>query len=163
MKSKLGYSLILFLFAAVSFGQSISFSKTHEADINFTEKKTYSENSGYGFDFNSASQVRFEKKGFVADTSVYFSVKLPEGNYKINVVLGGKNPSETTIKAESRRLMLAQEKVEAHQTKTFRFNVHLHHQEIGNTSAKVNLKQRELGDLAWDKKLTLEFLGNPKK
>ena len=120
----------------------------------------FSEDIGYGFDFNSESQVKFEKKGFVADTSVYFSVKLPEGNYKIDVVLGGENASETTIKAESRRLMLAQEKVDAHRTKTFSFNVHLHHQEIANTSEKVNIKSREFDDLDWDKTLTLEFLGN---
>ncbi|UAB82635.1 rhamnogalacturonan acetylesterase [Zunongwangia sp. SCSIO 43204] len=161
MKSKLGCSLVLFLSATLGFAQSISFSKTRKADINLTENKTYSEDIGYGFDFNSGSQVKFENKGFVADTSVYFSVKLPEGNYKIDVVLGGKNVSETTIKAESRRLMLVQEKVDAHQTKTFSFNVHLHHQEIANTSEKVNLKPRELNVLDWDKKLTLEFLGNP--
>ena len=161
MKSKLGCSLVLFLSATLGFAQSISFSKTRKADINLTENKTYSEDIGYGFDFNSESQVKFEKQGFTADTSVYFSVKLPEGNYKIDVVLGGENASETTIKAESRRLMLAQEKVDAHQTKTFSFNVHLHHQEIANTSEKVNLKPRELNVLDWDKKLTLEFLGNP--
>ena len=153
------FLLPIFLFSVLSFSQKKVFEFGKSKKISTPIK--FSENSGYGFDFNSGSQLHFEKQGFVADTSVYFSVKLPEGNYKINVVLGGKNPSETTIKAESRRLMLAQEKVGAHQTKIFCFNVHLHHQEIGNTSAKVNLKPREFDDLDWDHKLTLEFLGHP--
>src|SRR5205085_787957 len=36
----------------------------------------------------------------------FYSMKLPEGNYNVTVTLGGAGDSETTVKAEARRLML---------------------------------------------------------
>lgn len=37
----------------------------------------------------------------------FFSVNVPDGNYKVTVVIGSKNePSSTTVRGESRRLFI---------------------------------------------------------
>ena len=41
-----------------------------------------------------------------SDQPFYFSIPVPEGNYRVTVVLGGKDASVTTVRAEARRLML---------------------------------------------------------
>ena len=125
----------------------------------------YSKEQGYGFDFGSAVSVVDRKgkdqltSGFcTSDKPFYFSVYLPEGNYKVKITMGDlKDSSVTTIKAESRRLML--EKVVTapgkFETRTFIVNVRI--PEIAGTSDKVSLKSREIGKLDWDDKLTFEF------
>ena len=35
----------------------------------------------------------------------YFSVRVPDGNYRVTIVLGGKRAGETTVRAEGRRLL----------------------------------------------------------
>ncbi len=74
--------------------------------ISITKPLVYDSALGYGFDFQSAENIQFKENFITSKKSIYFSVKLPEGNYKIDVVLGGKKCSKTTVKAESRRLML---------------------------------------------------------
>ncbi|RYZ28446.1 MAG: rhamnogalacturonan acetylesterase, partial [Chitinophagaceae bacterium] len=88
----------------------------------------------------------------------YFSVKLPEGNYNVKVLLGDKTgTSVTTIKAECRRLMT--EKIETAKGKftTAQFTVHVKDSLIRSVGTKVRLKSREFEYLHWDDKLTLEF------
>ena len=58
----------------------------------------YSDNSPYGFDLDTELQK---------NSPYFFSIELPEGNYRVTVVLGDKNNyTNTTIRSESRRLML---------------------------------------------------------
>lgn len=74
---------------------------------------------GYGFEPGSVP-AGIDRGGWfnsprrdfcVSDNPFYFSVNLPEGNYRVTVTLGDKaGESSTTVKAELRRLML--EKVE---------------------------------------------------
>lgn len=129
-----------------------------------TPEDVYASSPGYGFDLGSAP-VAVDRKGkdllkgdyITAEKPFYFSVKVPEGNYKVTVTLGDlKAASSTTIKAESRRLML--ENVETAPgkfvTKTFIVNIKDRHIK-GN--GVVSLKPRELTKLDWDDKLTLEF------
>ncbi|MBD0833738.1 hypothetical protein [Aestuariibaculum sediminum] len=73
--------------------------------VYISEATAYKDTTGYGFDFNTANNVKFTKLGLTSKKPVYFSVKLPEGFYKIDLVLGDKKCSEKTIKAESRRLI----------------------------------------------------------
>lgn len=120
----------------------------------------FSTETGYGFDFNTSANVNFQEEGFTAEKSVYFSATVPEGNYRIKVSLGSAEAaSATTIKAESKRVMYAQVAVPKGETLTKSFLVNVRKPTVKG-SEKVSLKSRELDDLDWDDKLTLEFSGN---
>jgi len=119
----------------------------------------YDSNTGYGFDSNSASNVKINSNSFSITKPTYFSVKVPEGNYQIEVVLeGSAKESKVTIKAESRRLMLQEFPIKKGQKITQVFNVNVRNIKIdGQTN--ISLKDREKEIFNWDDKLTLEFLG----
>lgn len=130
----------------------------------------YSDGVGYGFDFNTMPEfVNRKKKGAlkedfaVSDQPFYFSVKVPEGNYKVTVVLGdAKGTSKTWIKAESRRLMVKDAETKKGEFKSETFIVNIKNRNIANTGKQVGLKPREFHKLDWDDKLTLEFDGHSK-
>jgi rhamnogalacturonyl hydrolase YesR/lysophospholipase L1-like esterase len=89
----------------------------------------------------------------------YFSVALPEGHYKVTLTLGGsKVGSSTTVKAESRRLMLENIKTAKGKTVQRTIVVDVRSPKINGTE-QIKLKERELNYLNWDNKLTLEFNG----
>jgi lysophospholipase L1-like esterase len=116
---------------------------------------SYSNERGYGFDLGS--KVVCAQNFCSSDQPFYFSVRLTEGNYNVKLTLGdATSASVATVKAESRRLML--EKVETAPgefvTKTFTVNIRT--PKIF-TGGEVKLKDREIGVLHWDDKLTLEF------
>jgi lysophospholipase L1-like esterase len=117
---------------------------------------TYTNELGYGFDLGS--KVHCAGAGScTSDQPFFFSVALPEGNYNVKVILGDRTAATTTtVKAESRRLML--EKVETAPGKfaTRTFTVNIRTPKIAS-GGQVRLKPRELGVLHWDDKLTLEF------
>jgi lysophospholipase L1-like esterase len=131
----------------------------------------YSPETGFGFDLGSAV-AGIDRGGddaarahFVtSDRPFFFSVTLPEGNYNVTVTLGdAAGESVTTVKAESRRLMLEKVVTAPGKFETRRFTVNLRNARIpppplnapgGN---HVVLNDREQGVLHWDDKLTLEF------
>lgn len=127
----------------------------------------YSPDKGYGFEFSSALTSQFYKgKNALRDDCItgtkpfYFSVKLPEGNYNVKVILGDKNgTSATTIKAECRRLMIEKTETQKGRFATAEFTVHVKDSIIHPSGVKVKLKPREINYLHWDDKLTLEFNG----
>lgn len=92
----------------------------------------------------------------------YFSARVSsEGNYKVTVTLGDDHAaSDTTIKAELRRLMAESVRVSAGKTETRTFIVNTRTTKI-DTGGEVRLKDREKTTeaWAWDNKLTLEFAG----
>jgi lysophospholipase L1-like esterase len=91
----------------------------------------------------------------------FFSVPIPEGNYRITVVLGGPQASITTVRAEGRRLMLEKIPTQPDASLTRSFDTNVRYPEIaGNPANLVQLKDREQGILNWDHKLTLEFNGD---
>ena len=109
------------------------------------------DNSFYGYDLN------ITPKG---DNPFFFSVDVPEGNYRVTVTLGNKYAeTNTTIKAESRRLML--ENVNTPKGKFVKrsFVVNVRNKMIGDNDS-VRIKPREVGKLNWDNKLTLEINGS---
>jgi lysophospholipase L1-like esterase len=131
----------------------------------------YSNQSGFGFEPGAAlkpvigsGNETARTHAIAGDNLFYFSVTVPEGNYKVTVTLG--NPAaaaETTVNAELRRLMLQQIRTAAGQFQTRSFVVNVRQAAI-STGGRVRLKDREkTGEAwAWDDKLTLEFLGaNP--
>lgn len=120
----------------------------------------YNDATGYGFDINSDSNVKINSHTFSASKPIYFSVKLPEGNYQIEVVMGSADKStNVTIKAESRRLMLDQLSIKKGKPVTKIFNVNVRTPKI-DANLNVSLKDREKDIFNWDDKLTLEFLGD---
>lgn len=128
----------------------------------------YSKETGFGFE--PGANVTCSDRGgknplrsdfCTGDKPFYFSVTVPEGNYRVTVTLGDSEAATATVvKAELRRLML--ENVETAKgkfaTKTFVVNVRA--PEIA-TGGEVRLKDREKTTewWAWDEKLTLEFNG----
>jgi len=131
-----------------------------------TAKNIYSHEAGFGFE--PGLQVVCMDRGegdalrrdlCVSDQPFYFSVALPEGNYNVTVTLGDPfSGSQTTVKAELRRLML--ERVETKPgkfaTRTFTVNVRTP-QIAGDGEVKLKDREKTTEMWAWDEKLTLEF------
>jgi lysophospholipase L1-like esterase len=131
-----------------------------------SNKFTYQ--TGYGFD--QGSIVTAVDNGgnalsgdyITSNKPFYFSVKLPEGNYDVKLILGDtKGTSATTVRTECRRLMLENIRTAKRKTTTQTFTVHVKDSLIrdanGNIINKVRLKEREIRYLHWDNLLTIEF------
>jgi lysophospholipase L1-like esterase len=139
--------------------------KVQAGYIQVQPTTTYNQQTGYGFDYGSSVVSKSYignnplKDDFItSDKPFYFSVKLPEGNYNIKVILGEKKGlSVTTIKAECRRLMVEKAQTAKGKFTTAEFTVHVKDSIIRTTNSKVRLKPREANYLHWDDKLTLEF------
>ncbi|MBE6288076.1 MAG: rhamnogalacturonan acetylesterase [Mediterranea massiliensis] len=154
---KISFIIIaLWLTTALS-AQSFSFDftpgkKCKDGYVKVTNTDVYSAEKGYGFDFQTFPDV---KKA----TPFFFSVQVPDGNYKVTVVLGSKKQKgETTVRAESRRLFLEHIATRKGELQTYSFVVNKRNTIISDTE-KVRIKAREQGKLNWDDKLTLEFNG----
>jgi lysophospholipase L1-like esterase len=116
----------------------------------------YSADGGAGFDLGT---------NYAADRAFFFSVAVPEGNYRVTVTLGSDTTrTDTTVKAESRRLMVERVRTVAGEQVTRTFTVNVRTPRLpasGDAKAgEVRLNERELGALHWDDKLTLEFDGS---
>ncbi len=94
-----------------------------------------------------------------SDKPFFFSVALPDGNYRVSITLGSKQASDTTLRAESRRLLLKDLPLAPGASDTREFTVNVRTPTISTSNAQVKLKPREIGALDWDAKLTLEFNG----
>jgi lysophospholipase L1-like esterase len=112
-----------------------------------------------GFDLNTVPEVR--KEACSSDKPFFFSATLPEGSYRVTVVMGSERASTTTVWAEARRLMLEKIAIRPNGSVTRSFDTSVRVPEIaGDARARVKLKPREVGNLDWDTKLTLEFNGD---
>jgi lysophospholipase L1-like esterase len=132
--------------------------------IILSSKSVYDDAIGYGFDFKTMpSFIKKSNNGAIitADKAFYISAKVPEGNYQVKVKLANPDgESKTTVKAESRRLMLENISPNKGAIKEEVFTVNVKDRVI-NVNKKVTLKEREYNKLDWDNKLTLEFAVNP--
>jgi hypothetical protein len=132
--------------------------------------------NGLSFDFAAAPEPTYSRErgnGFepgaprnAAGQPSFFTVDLPEGNYRVTATLGGPQASDTTIKAELRRLMLDGVRLPAGASETRSFIVNVRTDRIaavpGVDAGVVKLKEpRESKDevWAWDSRLTLEING----
>ena len=111
-----------------------------------------------GFDLASAPTT-FTGGACSSDKPFFFSIPATDGDYKVTVVLGGPAASTTTLRAESRRLLLMEKSLPAGASNSESFVVNVRLPEISGTDTRVKLKPREIGALDWDSKLTLEFNG----
>jgi lysophospholipase L1-like esterase len=112
-----------------------------------------------GFDLGSTPTVA--GKACTSGKPFYLSANLPEGSYRVTVVLGGPEAAVTTVRAESRRLELEKVATGAGGSATRTFDVNIRYPEIGDGVAGhvVKRKPREFDNLDWDHRLTLEFNG----
>ena len=110
----------------------------------------YGDNLPYGYDLESKPE---------GANPYFFSVALSEGNYRVTVVLGNNSfATNTTIRSESRRLMLENINTSSGEFVTKSFIVNIRNTLI-DEERSVRLKTREIGKLNWDEKLTLEING----
>jgi lysophospholipase L1-like esterase len=125
----------------------------------------YSPEKGYGFELAALPTLvtrqkgdAFTKEHLTSNGGFYFSAELPEGNYLVTLKLGDtEGISQTTVKAECRRLMLENITTKPGEIRSESFVVNVRRPEFGND--RVKLKAREVPYLHWDNKLTLEFNG----
>jgi lysophospholipase L1-like esterase len=150
--------LALFTAALAAHAQRFICGRAGHGSIELTPSSIYAA-AAPGFDLNTAPEI--EANSCSSDKPFFFSVPLPEGSYRVTVVLGGGQPSTTTLWAEARRLMIEKVFVKANASVTRTFDVNVRVPEVaGDPTQRVKLKPREIGNLDWDSKLTLEFNGN---
>jgi lysophospholipase L1-like esterase len=121
----------------------------------------------YGWDMGTRPDLVQGGRAFKSDKPFYFSVDLPEGNYRITVTVGDPEGggSSTTLKSESRRLMVEKMQTTGNQTAQALFiaNVRTSHlppppqNAPGGDEVRLNSLRNPLN---WDNKLTLEFNGS---
>ncbi|MXV17350.1 rhamnogalacturonan acetylesterase [Hufsiella ginkgonis] len=163
-------ALVAALFAGANAQQAVSFKfdfgpgKAAPGYVQVLPEAVYSATAGFGFDFGTrpSGLTRKGSNPLKSDlvrstTPFYFSVNVPEGNYEVRVTLGDpEGTSYSTVKAESRRLMLENVRTFRGKFITKTFIVYVKDRKI-STGGQVALKERELTKLDWDDKLTLEF------
>ena len=126
----------------------------------------YSDEKGFGLipsgemvAGKAESKDRLTRSFLYSKKPFYFAVDLPEGKYEVILTLGGaQESSSTTVKAESRRLMLENIKTTRGDTIQKTIVVDVRTPRI-NATEQIKLKERELNYVNWDHKLTLEFNG----
>jgi lysophospholipase L1-like esterase len=141
-----------------------------------TPANVFSAETGFGFDLGTAEAVNAVDRGgddalrgdfCASDRPFYFSVTVPEGNYRVTVTLGDcEGETDTTIKAESRRLVVERALTKRGELIARSFTVNVRNTSLtppplnapGGTRVEIN--DREQGALNWDDKLTLEFNGS---
>ena len=126
--------------------------KTDGSTVVITPADVYQPEKDYGFDFMPST----------AETGkpFFFSVDVPDGNYKVTVALGSKKAKgNTTVRAESRRLFLENIPTKRGEFKTYSFVVNKRDTKIGDKD-RVKIKKREEKKLNWDDKLTIEINGD---
>ncbi|OYU32425.1 MAG: hypothetical protein CFE39_03455 [Comamonadaceae bacterium PBBC2] len=130
----------------------------------------YSRERGYGFEAGAHTTLLPAQGGQALSSNkpFYFSVAVPEGNYRTSITFGGTaQASDTTVRAELRRLMLEGIRTEpgTSSVRSFTVNVRTPRIQAGPKLAAgaVLLKApRETVEeaWAWDGRLTLEINGS---
>ncbi len=133
-----------------SASRTFDFAQLSPTDI-FTSER------GYGFDLNTHPD---------GPKSFYFSIAVPEGSYRVTVTFGDHAAaSDTTVKAETRQLMVERAVTQPGESVTRDFIVNVRNSQVpppeknAPGGSAVVLNDREIGLLRWDDKLTLEFDG----
>lgn len=127
--------------------------KAKEGYTKVTKDNMYNKEKGYGYDI----ALPWDGK---SNNPFLFSVKVPDGNYKVTVTLGStQSAGSTVVRGESRRLFYESVPTKKGELKTVSFIINKRNDVIKG-GEKVKLKETEKGRLTWDDKLTLEFNGD---
>lgn len=143
-------------FSEFSFGKAYS-----DRSTVIQTAEPYEENGQYGFEYGTEKHVSISKDSHTlfSKQPFYFSVDVPEGNYKVTVGYQGLRDStfKSTVRSESRRLQLEKVEIRQHKTVEKSFIVNRKDARIREGEYVSLKKPRELEKLDWDDKLTLEF------
>ncbi|WP_321478726.1 rhamnogalacturonan acetylesterase [uncultured Bacteroides sp.] len=127
--------------------------KENKEAIRISPQCIFSDSIGYGYDLQPAPSAK-------SNRPFYFSVNVPDGNYKVTVTLGSKKKAgETTVRGESRRLFIENLSTKKGEFITRSFIINKRTPLIAK-GEYVKIKPREKKKLNWDNKLTLEFNGD---
>lgn len=132
-------------------------------DSLYKPHKGYGLHGGYRVEaVTSKAKGDFKRDYITSKLPFYFSVALPEGNYRVKLFLGDlAGVSTTTVRAECRRLFLLNSQTKNKKISELDFIVHLRdsliRNEAGEVVGKIKLKPRESLYQHWDNLLTLEF------
>lgn len=140
---------------AQSWTFDFSSSKSRQAGVTkVATTDRYDSSSDYGFDFISSPTKIGSTEPF------FFSVRVPDGNYRVTVTLGSRRRAAvTTVRAESRRLFVENMATKKGELRDVAFIVHKHSPQI-DEHKRMRLKPRELQKLNFDDRLTLEINGD---
>lgn len=127
----------------------------------------YNPKKGYGFLPGAAVEVvdrggtdALRRDFCTSNQPFYFSVKVPEGNYHVRMILGDqKGESSFTVKTESRRLAVQEISSSVGYVTDWMFTVNVRNAAIPMTDRTVKLTSREIRHFNWDDQLTIEFSG----
>lgn len=151
--------IILGLSLAVSAGaQNYKFDftpgkKAKEGYVKVTPADRYDEKKGYGYDLVASPDGK-------SKAPFFFSVSVPDGNYRVTAVVGSKRSvGETSVRGESRRLFFENVKTRKGELLPCTFTINKRDKHISEKE-DVRIKPRERSKLNWDDKLTLEFNGD---
>lgn len=171
------------ILVAVLLSSTTAFSQTNKTDYKFDfgpgkvqpgyiqikADSVYNNETGYGFEpqrlptlsIDNGTDDPLRGDGLSSDQPFSFSVAEPEGNYRVTVIMGdAKAESTTTVKAETRRLMVEQVRTDPGKYQTRSFTVNVRRMAIGNTGETVEADLREWPTFwTWDDKLTITFAG----
>ena len=149
--------------------------KARDGYVKVLPEEMYSSERGYGFDFGSGP-VGVERGGgdpltggFVTtnEPPFFFSVKVPEGNYRITVTLGdAQGESRTTIRTEAAHLMAPNIVTASGKFETRTFYANVRRPQLPppprNAPGGAEVHMFLAGEAearCWDEKLTIEFNG----
>jgi len=167
MKRLLLFPVFIFAILLQANAQTYSFDSRDKKAIQVKPTDVFSIEKGYGYDCQYIiDEARKQQTANyrLSDGIFYFSVAVPDGNYKVTVTLGSKKKAaNTTVRAESRRLYVQNAVTKKGEFKTYSFVVNKHNTTINLPDGKtdvVKLTPREVGVLRWDDKLTFEINGD---
>ena len=125
----------------------------------------YSDDTGYGFETGSQAATGDNGNTTTSTQPLFFSVKVPEGNFQVTVTFGDSaNATTTSIKAESGRLMAEKVATAAGEVASRTFTVNVRTPKLPPVPANapggdvVREDQFDRGNSRdWDDKLNLEI------
>lgn len=127
--------------------------KVKDGYTKVTSETLFNNERGYGYDLLPAWDGKSNRPFF-------FSLNVPDGNYKVTVTLGSKKEAaSTTVRGESRRLFIENLSTRKGEMRTETFTINKRNPVISGEE-RVSIKEREKKKLNWDNKLTLEFNGD---
>lgn len=160
-------TLLQALYAQSVESKTYSFDGRDKTAIQVKPEDAFTAEKGYGYDFQyviDAARQSQNETFHLSDGIFYFSVVVPDGNYRVTVTLGSKKvKGNTTLRAESRRLFVQNVETKKGEFKTYSFIVNKRNTIIllpdGKTD-RVRIKKREETKMNWDDKLTIEVNGD---
>jgi lysophospholipase L1-like esterase len=119
----------------------------------------YTKERGYGFE--GEASVKVAEGVLTSSEPFYFSAAVPEGNYRVTLRVGSPAvPTDLTVKAELRRLMVEKIHIEAGKAEKVMFVVNVRRPTYDGGTVRLKAPRETVDEAwAWDEKLTLEFNG----